>query len=140
MGIAGRASMTTRHAVVWIDHHEAKIFHLGAGSFDTTTFEAPHHHVHRHPTVTAERSHPAEAQGFYHEVAHALAAVEEILVVGPAAAKLEFIKHVHKHDHTLVPKIVGVETADHPSDNQLVAHARQYFRAADRMLGQRGPQ
>ena len=35
-------------------------------------------------------------------------------------------------------KIVGVETVDHPSDAQLVAYARQYFKAEDRMLPQRG--
>ena len=29
--------------------------------------------------------------------------------------------------------IVGVETVDHPSDPQLVAHAKNYFMAADRM-------
>ena len=37
----------------------------------------------------------------------------------------------------LVEKIIGVETVDHPTDNQLVAHARRYFRAADKMLGLR---
>jgi hypothetical protein len=35
-------------------------------------------------------------------------------------------------------KIVGTETVDHPTDNQLVAHARKYFRTADRMRLQRG--
>jgi stalled ribosome rescue protein Dom34 len=125
--------MTTRHAAVWIDHHEAKIFLLAAESFDTSTFEAPHHHVHRHPKMTAERSHPADAERFYHDVAHALDGVEEIIVTGPATAKLEFIKYVHKSHHTLVPKIVGVETVDHPTDKQLVAYARHYFRAADKM-------
>jgi hypothetical protein len=34
--------------------------------------------------------------------------------------------------------IVGVETVDHPSDGQLVAHARHYFKAEDRMLPQKG--
>jgi hypothetical protein len=29
-----------------------------------------------------------------------------------------------------------VETVDHPSDGQLVAFARKYFKAADRMLPQ----
>jgi hypothetical protein len=33
--------------------------------------------------------------------------------------------------------IVGVETVDHPSDAQLVAHARHYFEAEDRMLPQK---
>ena len=59
----------------------------------------------------------------------------EVLVVGPGAAKLEFIKHVHKRDHALEPKIIGVETVDHPTDGQLVDFVRRYFRAADRMLG-----
>ena len=36
-------------------------------------------------------------------------------------------------DPTLKKKVVGVETIDHPSDGQLVAHARKYFSAADRM-------
>jgi hypothetical protein len=30
-----------------------------------------------------------------------------------------------------------VEALDHPTDGELVAHARQYFRAADRMAPQR---
>ncbi len=125
--------MSHRHAAVWIDQQEAKIFHIDRESVDATTVHAPQHHVHRHPTVTAERSHPADAEHFYHEVAKALEGAEEILVVGPAKAKLEFIKHVHKHDHTLAPKIIGVETVDHPTDGQLLKYVRGYFRAADRM-------
>jgi hypothetical protein len=34
--------------------------------------------------------------------------------------------------------IAGVETVDHPSDAQLVALARHYFKAEDRMLPQNG--
>jgi stalled ribosome rescue protein Dom34 len=133
MKIAYLRPMTHHHAVLWIDQHEAKIFHFDAESFDASTIESPHHHVRKHPQVTAERNHPADAQHYYHEVAQALEDVAEILVVGPSTAKLEFIKHVHKHDHGLEPKIVGVETVDHPTDGQLVAYARRYFRAADRM-------
>jgi stalled ribosome rescue protein Dom34 len=127
--------MTTRYAAVWIDHHEAKIFHLAAETFERSTFEAPRHHVHRHQQATAERKHPADAERFYHEIARALEEVKEILVVGPATAKLEFMKHVHKHHHTLIEEIIGVETVDHPTDNQLVAQARRYFRAAGKMQG-----
>jgi len=32
-------------------------------------------------------------------------------------------------------RILGVETADHPTDGQVVAHAKQYFIARDNMLG-----
>ena len=34
--------------------------------------------------------------------------------------------------------IAGVETVDHPSDAQLVAYARHYFKTEDLMLPQKG--
>lgn len=123
----------TRHVAVWIDHNEAKIYHIDAKSFDASNVLAPGRHVRRHPTVTAEHNHPADAKHFYDDVVNALADAEAILVVGPGVAKLELIKHVHKHHAALEPKIIGVETVDHPTDGQLVAHARRYFHAADRM-------
>lgn len=126
--------MSHVHATVWIDHQEAKIFHMGADA-EASIVHAPHHHVRKHPSVTAEKRHPADADHFYHDVAKALEGATEILVVGPAKAKLEFIKHVHKHDHALEPKIVGVETVDHPTDGELLKYARSYFKAVDRMRG-----
>lgn len=126
--------MTHKHAALWIDHHEAKVFHIDGDNVETLTLHAPHHHVRKHPSVTAEKNHPADKEHYYHDVAKALEGALEILVVGPATAKLEFIKHVHKHDHALTPKIIGVETVDHPTDGQLVKYARSYFLAADRML------
>ena len=123
----------TRHVAVWIDQQQARIYDIDAKSIDATKVEAPGRHVHRHPTVTAEHAHPHDAQHFYRDVVRALQDAEEILIVGPAKAKLELIKYVHKHHPALEPKIVGVETVDHPSDGQLVAHARRYFHAADRM-------
>jgi hypothetical protein len=40
---------------------------------------------------------------------------------------------VHKQAHALEPKIVGIETVDHPTDGQLVAHAKHYFQTPDRV-------
>jgi len=123
----------TKHAAVWIDHNEAKVFHVDGEGFDPIKIK-PHHHIER-PTVTAEHAHPAESLHFFQEVEKALVDVEEILIVGPGSAKLELIKHVHKHNHALEPRIVGVETVDHPTDGQLVAHVHSYFHAKDRMRG-----
>ena len=81
-------------------------------------------------------SRQPEDQQYYHEVVEALAGAAEILIVGPGHAKLELIKHIHAHDHGVVDKVVGVETVDHPGDGQLVAFARKYFVAKDRMLTQ----
>lgn len=132
--LAARRSMLHRHAVVWLDQHEARIFFVDPETFEAKTIESPHQHVRRHPAVTAERHHPADAQHFFQDVAKALNDTAEILVVGPATAKLQFVKHVHKHHHGLEDRIVGVETVDHPSDSQLVAYARKYFKTHDRMV------
>ena len=75
----------------------------------------------------------AADQEFLHSVAHAVADAGEVLITGPADAKNELVRHIEKHDPALKKRIAGVETVDHPSDGQLLAHARKYFKAADRM-------
>jgi hypothetical protein len=50
---------------------------------------------------------------------------------------MELVKHIHYHDPKIMNAIVGVETVDHPSDAQLVAHARKYFKSEDRMQPQK---
>jgi len=118
--------MTPFHAAVWIDHEQAKIFHIDEHRFDESLIHAPNHHVRRDP---------AAAEQFYHQVATALANAGEILIVGPGSAKLQLIKHIHKHDRGLDEKIVGVESVDHATDKQLAAYIRKYFHAEDRMRG-----
>jgi hypothetical protein len=66
-------------------------------------------------------------------VARALEGAEPILVVGPSTAKLQFLRYVQKHEHALEPKIVGLETVDHPTDGQIVAYAKRYFGIPNRL-------
>jgi len=37
------------HAVVWIDHKEARIFHVHPEAAEESTIFSPQHHIHRHP-------------------------------------------------------------------------------------------
>ncbi len=121
-----------RHAAVFIDHHEAKIYHVDLDSFDEKTIASPQEHVHRHPKGAAEKhEHPDDMKSFFAEVAKALSNAEAILVVGPSTAKLQLINYAHTHDRALAAKIVGVETVDHPTDGQLVAYAKKYFGVSD---------
>jgi stalled ribosome rescue protein Dom34 len=93
----------------------------------------PHKHLHaKSGSIGAGR--PSEDKNYYHDIVEALKGAQEILVVGPAQAKLQLIKYLHAHDQAMADKVVGVETIDHPSDGQLVAYARKYFVAKDRML------
>jgi stalled ribosome rescue protein Dom34 len=127
---------SNRHVLVWIDHEEARIFHVDAESLDEKTVRSPTHHVHRHPRgPSAERDHPDDAHHFFQAVARELEGAERVLVVGPSTAKLQFIHYAYKHDRSLEPRIVGVETVDHPTDGQLIAYSKRYFIADDRMLG-----
>jgi stalled ribosome rescue protein Dom34 len=124
----------SKHTIVWLDHQEAHIFHVQPDTFSETSVRASVRHLHRHPKgATEHTSHPDDAKHFFDDVSHALEGAQEILVVGPGTAKLHFLKHVHKHQPGLESKIFGVETVDHPSDKQLVAYAKHYFAAADRM-------
>src|SRR5262249_1635278 len=103
----------------------------------------PTRHIH-HKANTIGSGHAPEDHDFLKAVAQSIADAGAGLITGPANAKTELGKHIHQHNTAVMRKIPGrgkaggVETVDHPSDGELVAYARQYFKAEDRMLPQRG--
>jgi hypothetical protein len=134
----GGVSMTTHaHVIVWIDHHEARIFHFNPLESDRVVIKPhdPVRHIH-HKANSIGSGHAAEDQEFLHNVANAVEDAQFVLITGPANAKTELVEHIHRHDPKLIEKIVGIETVDHPTDGSLVDHARRYFKAADLMSRQ----
>jgi stalled ribosome rescue protein Dom34 len=122
------------HAVIWIDHKEARVFHVHPEVTDATTVLAPKHHLHRHSKGRGDAGeHPDDARRFFGEVARSLDGVDALLIVGPSSAKLEFFRYLHEHDGRLESKVVGVESADHPTDGEIIARAKHCFLASDRM-------
>ena len=127
--------MSHYHAVVWLDHSEAHVMHVSPDDVEKfVVHPAKHQHKLHSRRATLGAGRQAEDPDYYHAIALALAGAEEVLVLGPGQAKLQFIKHLHSHDHAMAAKVLGVETVDHPSDGQVVAYARKYFVAKDRML------
>jgi stalled ribosome rescue protein Dom34 len=126
------------HAAVWIDHHEARVFHFSPSDVETLVLHPDHptKHIH-HKANSIGSGHAAEDQNFLEAVAQSIADAGAVLITGPANAKTELIKHISQRDPQLMKKIAGVETVDHPSNAQLVAYARHYFKAEDRMLPQK---
>jgi hypothetical protein len=122
------------HAVVWIDHHEARVFHFNADAVATLVLHPhePTRHIH-HKAGSIGSGHSMEDEAFLHQVAAAIADAGAVLITGPANAKTALVKHMHRHDPRLIEKLAGIETVDHPSDASLVAHARHYFKTEDRM-------
>ena len=132
--------MTTHHfhAVVWIDHREARVFHFNPTDAEKLVLrpEHPVKHIH-HKANSIGSGHAAADHEFLQAVAQSIADAGAVLITGPAGAKTELVKHISQHDPQLMKIIVGIETVDHPSDGQLLAHARHYFATEDRMLPQR---
>jgi stalled ribosome rescue protein Dom34 len=126
------------HAVVWIDHHEARVFHFNQTDVESLVLHPDHptRHIH-HKANSIGSGHASEDHNFLQAVAQSIAHAGAVLIAGPANAKTELIKHISQHDANLIKIIVGVETVDHPSDAQLVAYARRYFKAEDQMLPQK---
>lgn len=128
--------MSHFHAVVWLDHSDAHVFHFTPDEVEKLTAESTHPHPRQHSRRGNEGAagKAGEDRPYFDRIVKQLLGAQEVLVVGPGNAKLGFIKHVHRHAQDLEKKIIGVETVDHPTDRQLVAYARKYFAAHDRMI------
>lgn len=122
------------HAVVWIDHHQAKVFHFGREGAEKLVIhpDKPSRQVH-HKANSIGSGHSKADHEFLHEVAMAIADAGSVLITGPSTAKTELMKHLSGHDPKVFKLVRAVETVDHPSDGQLLAYARKYFKADDRM-------
>ena len=119
--------MTCRESAVWIDHRRAHIFRVGAAAFEQSTVHAPQH-LPRHPQREATpHNHPDDERRFFAEIVQSLSGAETVLILGPSTAKLHFRDYVLSHSSTSKLHIAGVETVDHPTDNQVAAYVRQYF-------------
>ena len=113
--------MSLFHAVVWADHHSAQIL-----QFDATQVLEKQVKSHVHYT----RQHGSQVRSeheFFGDVCDALAGVTQVLIAGSHTVQTDFRHYVEKHRPDVVKQIVGWQTLDHPSTNELVALARRYF-------------
>jgi len=130
--------MTTTHATVWLDHRTARILtslrpHPTAARVEDLRTRRQ---VHRKSGIPG--SGKAEADhAFFDEIISAVAGSDEVLVVGPGFAKVQFHSYVAEHRPDLADRLVGVETVDHPSDGELLSYARRYFQRVDQLRAAR---
>jgi hypothetical protein len=125
------------HALIWIDHRVAKVFHFNAedSSRETVNSTHPHQNLH-HKANSGDSGHAPVDKDYLEHVAKAIANAGAILVVGPGSAKTELHTHIKKLHPKIAERISAVETVDHPSDGALLAHGRRHFQADDRMRRQ----
>ena len=126
--------MSHYHAVVWIDHQRATVWQFTSTEQTNTVIHAQDQHQRVHSRKSTHGGHKSPAdQHYFDEVAHALEGVHEILVIGPAQTKQEFVSYLRDKFPQLGKSIVAVENADHPTDAQVLAFARKHFLTLDRM-------
>lgn len=125
------------HAILWIDHHQAKIFHLDASGTDREIVHSsnPHQHLH-HKANSPDSGHAALDVRFMSHIADALAGAGAILITGPGSAKTELASYLHRTHPDLAQRISGVQAVDHPTEGQLTALGRTFFEKDDRMHSQ----
>lgn len=121
--------MQATHVVVWLDHSEAHVVAFNRDEASAPIIvRAPTPHQHQHHRANALGSGKAlEHPEYYEKIVATIHTVPEWLIVGPANAKLTFLKHLNKRHPNLLAQLVGIETVDHPSDGQLLNYARKYF-------------
>jgi stalled ribosome rescue protein Dom34 len=126
--------MPQSHGVVWMDSKEAHVFRFGADDVKMERVKAhmPFRKVH-HKAGAIGAGHVAADLSYLDHIADALRGVHEWLLTGPAQAKTDFVRHIETHIPQLKAKLVAVEAMDHPTDAELVAHARRYFKLVDKM-------
>lgn len=126
--------MSHSHAIVWMDSREAHVFQFSADDIEAKRIRshAPFRKVH-HKAGVIGAGHQHLDQGYFSEIADALAGVQEWLLTGPGAAKQELARHVERHVPELQRKLCGVLVSDHPTDGQLLDQARQAFKSIDRL-------
>lgn len=121
--------MSMFHAIVWLDHHNAKVLQFNPDTVETATVKAHTHNTKQHGSGVRDEHE------FFADVSAALAAITEVLVVGSTTAQSDFKHYLDKHRPQVAKQVVAYQTVDHPTDNQLVALAREFFLKHDRMAG-----
>jgi stalled ribosome rescue protein Dom34 len=121
-----------RKVGLWIDHKKAVIFSLSDEGAEikriSTELEKPvrFSSVAKEESVEDQRDRRfCHLNNYYDEVILYIRNAESILIFGPGEAKRELKERLE--NEKLHGNIVGIETVDAMTDNQIVAKVRQRF-------------
>ena len=127
----------SRNAGLWIDHKEAVIVFTATSADSADETKRMESGMEKHVRYSGraasegvaedqrDRKHATELDQYYDDVIAQLKDATSILIFGPGEAKGEFKKRIeHKGADE---RIVGVETTDKMTDNQIAAKVREHF-------------
>lgn len=112
--------------IIWLDSEHASIFDLKVSGIEKSQLQRQ---VIDHHTTNKKDHHGDPAtEHFYRDLAKRIKDAEEILLLGPSLSKNHFKTYLESHTPGLAKAIVGIEATDHPTDNQIMAIGRKFFK------------
>lgn len=116
--------------ILWIDSESAQIFKLAEDGVKKHQIKKVVHDHHTTPKKD-QHGHPGEDL-YFHDICAQLKDADRVLVMGPGQAKDRLKSYIHKHHASdLGTKVVGFETSNHPTENQILAEGRSFFKKYD---------
>jgi stalled ribosome rescue protein Dom34 len=117
------------HAIVWMDHREAKVYRFSR--YDEPPVQVNAHNslqrLHHRRGGWEAGGNPAEDSEFFRRVAGTLDQTGQILVTGPGDAKLAFKTYLDQLHPKQAPQVHTAEMIDPPSHEILLTLGRAYF-------------
>lgn len=127
----------SRNAGLWIDHNEAVIVFTATSADSAEETKRMESGMEKHVRYSGraasegvaedqrDRKHATELDQYYDDVIAQLKDAKSILIFGPGEAKGEFRKRLEYKGAD--ERIVGVETTDKMTDNQIAAKVREHY-------------
>ncbi|MBN8968878.1 MAG: translational machinery protein [Rhizobiales bacterium] len=116
------------HAVVWVDHRRARIFHIDLAGYDQIVIRSrPESENIHHKANEIGAGHATEDEEFMGEIATALQDAGRILILGPGNEKNALYDFLQQNNAEFRKRVVAIGSSDHPSDEEVIDYAQRYF-------------
>src|SRR3989344_6662252 len=118
--------------ILWIDREHAKIFEFSEAGMEQKKLQAHRHDHHLHPRDN--QRHQTEEVHFFPQIVEQIKDATDLVIVGPGVARYHFQTYLAEHSPSIARKILACESADHPTDKQMIALAKQFFPELDKRV------
>lgn len=121
--------MSYNHVVVWIDYDQAFVSRFNRELVRTETIKT---YASAPAPAPVERNLAApDTARYFDDIAEAVSGADGILILGPGFERLELLVHLRTHHPQVADRIVALEPAEHPCDDDMVPWARKHFMRAE---------
>jgi stalled ribosome rescue protein Dom34 len=117
------------HAIIWLDHREAKVFRCSADLKSRVDIQshASLQRLHHRRTGWEAGGNPTDDTEFFHRISAALDHAGDTVITGPGSAKLALKTYLDGHRPDLASRVLAVETLEDPTMGALVQQGQRYF-------------